>query len=129
MAALSYQVISKEVENHILKYNWILFSHTCMYKYSNYNIFVQIWYSYFRYTGRFFLNVLSFLLAVILSELHEKQEGNIELQKKVHRRICMRDITFLTARPPSYVIFCCFLSILPSPSQFTYLLNGPYKDT
>ena len=50
----------------------------------------------------------------------------IELQKKVHRRICVRDITFLTARPPFYVTFC---RLLPPPSQVTYLLNGPYKDT
>ena len=40
------------------------------------------------------------------------QEGKIELRKKVHRRICVRDITFLTARPPFYVIFCCFLCLL-----------------
>ena len=45
-----------------------------------------------------FLDVLFLLLAVILSELHENQEGiKIELQKNVHRRICVRDITFLTA--------------------------------
>ena len=33
------------------------------------------------------------------------QEEQRELQKKVHRRICVRDISFLTARPPIYVIF------------------------
>ena len=56
------------------------------------------------------------------------QEGiKIDLQEKVHRRICVRDITFLTARPPpSYVSFCCFLRPLPPPSQVTYLLNGLY---
>ena len=57
------------------------------------------------------------------------QEGKIELQKNVQRRICVRDITFLTARPPFYVVFCCFLCLLSPPSQVTYLLNGPYKDT
>ena len=72
-----------------------------------------------------FLNVLFLLLAVI-SELHEKPKGiKIELQKKVHRKICVRDITFLTARLPFYVIFCCFFCLLPPPSQVTYLLNGP----
>ena len=56
------------------------------------------------------------------------QEGiNIELQKNVHRRICVRDITILTAHPPLYVIFYCFLSLLPFSSQLTYLLNGPIK--
>ena len=37
------------------------------------------------------------------------QEGiKIELQKKVHRKICVRDITVLTARPPFYVTFIAF---------------------
>ena len=44
------------------------------------------------------------------------QEKKIELQKKVHRRICVRDITFLATRPSSYVIICSifrlFVSIL-----------------
>ena len=34
------------------------------------------------------------------------QEKKIELQKKVYRRICVRDITFLATRPSSYVIIC-----------------------
>ena len=33
-------------------------------------------------------------------------------------------ITFLTTRLPFYVIFCCFLRLLPSLSQMMYLLNG-----
>ena len=40
------------------------------------------------------------------------QERKIELQKKVHSRICIRDITFLAAHPPSYVISCRFLRLL-----------------
>ena len=39
----------------------------------------------------------------VLFLLHQSfmrnQEGKIELQKKVHKRICVRHITFLTARP------------------------------
>ena len=59
--------------------------------------------------------------------MRNQERINIELLKKVHRRICGRDITFSTARPPFYVTFCCFLHLLPSPSQVTQLLNGPYK--
>ena len=60
----------------------------------------------------------------------ENQEGiKIELQKKVHKRICVRDITFLIACPPIYVTFCCFLDLLSFPSQLTFLLIGPCKDT
>ena len=36
------------------------------------------------------------------------QEGKIELQKKVHGRIWVRDILFLATFPPSYVIFVAF---------------------
>ena len=38
------------------------------------------------------------------------QEKKIELQKKVHRRIWMTDITCVAARPPSYVFFVAFSS-------------------
>ena len=47
----------------------------------------------------------------------------------VHRRICVRDINFLTAPPPFYIVFCWFFSLLPPPSQVIYFSNGPYKDT
>ena len=48
------------------------------------------------------------------------QEGiKIQLQRKVDRRICERDITFLTVQPPFYVIFCCFFlsNSFPFPSD------------
>ena len=61
-----------------------------------------------------FLDVLYCLLAVILSELHEKPRRRNWVTEKVHRWICARHITFLTARPPLfYIIFCCFLLLLP----------------
>ena len=40
----------------------------------------------------------------------KNQEGKIELQKKVDRRISLQDSTYLAARPPSYVIFVAFFS-------------------
>ena len=44
------------------------------------------------------------------------QEGKIELQKKVHRRICVRETSrFLSAHPLSYVIFVTFF-VSPYPS-------------
>ena len=72
-----------------------------------------------------FLDVFFLLLTVILSELHEKPRRiKIELQKKDHRRISVREITFLTTRLPFDVIFCCFLRLLPPLSQVTYVLNS-----
>ena len=50
------------------------------------------------------------------------QEGKTELQKKVHRRICQREITFLIHA----LIFCCSLCL--PPTQVTHLLNSPDKD-
>ena len=45
------------------------------------------------------------------------QEGiKIQLQRKVHRRICERDIPFLTVQRPFYVIFVAFFVYsLPLP--------------
>ena len=57
--------------------------------------------------------------------MRSQEEKKIELQKKVHRRICMRAITFLTARSPFYVIFCCLLYLLPFPSNV--LIEWPQK--
>ena len=125
----------KEVKNRILRHKWI-FRHTCKYKQPtltmswNCNIFVQIFYSFFRQTVTLFLGCALFLLlAVIVSELYEKPRRNKNsLQNKIHKRICVRDITGLTARLPFFVI-CFFLRLLPLPSQVKYLLNGPYKGT
>ena len=39
------------------------------------------------------------------------QEEKIELHRKVHRTICVGDITFLAARPLTYVIFCHFFHL------------------
>ena len=44
------------------------------------------------------------------------QEGKIELQKKVYRRIYVKDIIFfLAAHTLSYAIFCRFFLSTPSP--------------
>ena len=48
------------------------------------------------------------------------QKEKIELQKKVHRRICVRNITFLAARPSLYVIFFRFFSLLPAFRLFQF---------
>ena len=107
---------------------------------------MQILYIYFRYTGRLFLGCAVFVaccnIIIVLqvlpfgvwcsgipfSAVHvvpfswfyhmRNQEGKkTELQKKVQRRICVRDITFLTAHAPYYVIFCCFLCLRSFPSD------------
>ena len=72
------------------------------------------------------LDVLFLLLPVILSS----QEGiKIEWQKKVNRKLSVRDITFFEYTPSFLFHFFLLSSSTPSSSQMTYLLNGPYKDT
>ena len=77
----------------------------------NYNIFVQLIYSYFRYNGGL-PDVLYFLFAV---SFMKNQEGKMELQEIAHRRVCVRDISFLAAHPYFYVIhviFCHFFRLI-----------------
>ena len=67
MAASAYHVISKEVENHIITSGTIEFLYTCIFKQSsltkewNYNTFMRILFSYFRYTGRLFVGCAPFV--------------------------------------------------------------------
>ena len=71
---------------------------------------MQILYIYLRYTDML-LDVFSLLLARYQS-LMRNEKGKIKLQKKVHRRIYVRDITFSAALSPSYVVFCPFFRLL-----------------
>ena len=129
--ASAYHVVSKEVKNHVFRCIWI-FRHTFCINNPHWQsggiiIFLYIYFIVISHKliGSF-LDVLFLLLAVILPGSLRNQEGiKIELQKKVHRRICVSDITFLNAHPLFYVTFYCFLRLLPPHFQVTYLLNGP----
>ena len=46
---------------------------------------------------------------------------------EVHRKTCVRDITFMVAHPRSYVNFCHFFRLLPSYVIlfFLFLLPPP----
>ena len=50
-------------------------------------------------------------------------EEKLELQKKVDRIICVREITFLAAHPSSYVIFCCFVGLIPPFCLFRFYVE------
>ena len=77
MAVLAYHVISTEAEKHIFKHNWI-FRHSCIYKQPtltklwNFHIFCKYYIVILDTLVSSFLDILFLLLAVILSELHEK---------------------------------------------------------
>ena len=75
--------------------------------------------SHFRYTGSPFLGCAFFVACCNISRTSWETKKNlkIELQKKVHRRICVRDITFLIAQPLFYmslfVAFFMYSFLLP----------------
>ena len=134
MAALAYHVISKEVEKHIFKHKSI-FRHTCIYKpptltrHWNFNIFVQILYSYFRYTGRIFLGYALFVARCnTIRTLWETKKERLSYRTK-----CIEEfvwgISLFWLQVLLSMSFCCFLRLLPPSSQVTHLRNGCYKDT
>ena len=133
MAASPYHVISKEVENQIFRYNWI-FRHTHVYKQPtltkqwNYNIFVQILYSYFRYADRLFLGyTLFFARCNIIRALWEtKKEQRLSCRKNYIGEFVWETSLFWLRALSSMSFFVAFF--VCSPSQMTYLLNGPNKD-
>ena len=128
MAASTYHVTSKEVENHILKHDWLI-THLCMHKQPT---LTKQWkcfcanISYIVISDTLvasFLDVFVLTLGLIFSEFHVNLGSKDSVSEK-RNRICVSDETFLTARHPFCVILCCCLRLLPSPSQVTYLLNG-----
>ena len=99
MAASSYHVISKEIEIRSLGTIEFIDTHVCInnphWVSSGITIFLckyEVVISDALVVS--FLDVLFLLVAVILSEFYEKPKGKIELQKKIHREICVKDITF-----------------------------------
>ena len=77
MAASSYHVISKEVENHIFRQNWILNKHVCInnpHRQSS-GIVICLGKYYITISDKLagsFLDVLFLFFSVMLSEPHEK---------------------------------------------------------
>ena len=107
MAGSPYHVISKEVENHITSLDTIEFidTHVCInnphWQSSRIIVFLCKYDVVIPDTLLdTFLDVLFLLLTVILSELYETPRRKDWVTEKVQTRICVRDITFLTARLP-----------------------------
>ena len=102
MAASANHIISAEVENHIFKPIEFLdtsaFINNPHWQSSGILIFLCK-----------YCIVISHTLVDSYQNFMRNQEGKIELQKKVHRRICVKDITFLTARS-SFYVFLLFVA-------------------
>ena len=89
---------------------------------------MQILYSYIRYTDRL-LDVFFLFLAVILSDLHEKnEEGKIELKEKEYTEEFVWEASLFWLHVLIPMPFLSLFCLLRRPSHVTYLLNGPYKN-
>ena len=79
------------------------------------------------FLGKYYIVISNTLIGSLLNVFcnfirtsRETKKERLSYSKKVHRRICMRDITYLTARPPFYVIFpAFFVYFLPLPKYCT----------
>ena len=133
MAPSSSHVILKEVEKHIFKHN-LIFRHTCMYKQPtltkqwNDAIFLQIWCSYFRHTGRLFLGcALRLVCCNIIRTSWETKKERLGYRKKYIEEFVW-GTSFFWLRALLSMSFCCFLRLLSPPSQAMHSQNDPYKD-
>ena len=112
MAASAYHVISTEVENHIFKpidfLNTSAFINNQHWQSSGILIFLCK-----------YCIVISDTLVGSYQDIMRNQERKTDLQKKVHRRICVREITFLTALHFFSCLclfaFCCFFRLFLLP--------------
>ena len=122
MAASAYHVISKDVKNYILRHNWILDRHVCVNNSSgkvvDYNIFVQILYSYFRYTGRIFLGCALFVAhcSIIRASWKTKKEWRLSYRKKYIEEPVRGKSLFWLHVLLSVLSFATFFVLLP-PSE------------
>ena len=133
MAASVSQVISTKVENHIFKHNCIL--DTCVLinnpHWQSIAILVFLYKYYIVISDKLvgaFLGVFFLLLAVILSELREKPKREDWVTEKCTQKNLCEGYHCFWLHALLSMCFCCFLRVLPFPSQVTYLQNDPYKD-
>ena len=124
MDASAYHVISKKAENQIFRQNWI-FRHTCVYKQTtltkewNYNIFVQMLYSYFMYTGKLFLGCPVFVACcnIIRALWETKKKERLSCRKKCKEEFAWGTSLFWLHTLTTMSFFCCFFCLLSFPSD------------
>ena len=112
-----------------------VFRHFCIYKQPtftkqwSFNIFVQILYSYFRYTGRLFLGYALFVARcnTIRTSWETKKERLSYRKKYIEEFVWGISLFWLHALLS--MSFCCFLRLHSPSSQAMPLRNDPYKDT
>ena len=124
IAASAYHVMSRELENCVLRHSRV-FIHTYIYKqpmltkYRNYNNFEKILCSYLRYTERI-LGVFLLLLAVISSQLHKNPRRKHWVKEKSTKNNLGKQFAHhFFGCTPSFL--CCFLPIFCLLPPFSLL--------
>ena len=123
ICCLNVSLYIKDVENHIFKHNWI-FRPLCMYKQLTLTkqikyIFVQILYSYFRYTSRLFLGCALFVARCkIIRASCETKKEILRFRENIEKNLCEGQKLFYCT--PS---FLCN-SLLPSLSTLFPFPSG-----
>ena len=118
LSASTYHVISKELENCIMNTIAFLDAHVCVNSpyWQNIGIITFFCKYYIVVSDTLIGSCMCFSCCSLWyyrSSLRN-EEGNIKLQRKIHRRICKGNIKFLAARSPSYVaIVAYFVFSLP----------------
>ena len=89
---------------------------------------MQIFHSYFRYTGILFLRCALFVACcnTIRGSWETKKERLSYRKKYIEEFVWGISLFWLHALLS--MSFCCFLCLLPPTFQVTCLWNGPYKD-
>ena len=119
---------SEKHEKHIFRQNWI-FRHTCMYKQTtltedwNYNTFVQILYSYFRYTRSLFLGCALFVACcnIIRASWETKREKSLSYRKKYIKGFVGGHHFF-----DCTISFLCHLLLLFSSTPSPFIIDVSY---
>ena len=123
-----------EVENHIFKTIEFLdisafINNPHWHSSGNLIFFVQILYSYFRYTGRLFLGCALFVAGCnTIRTSWETKKERLSYRKKYIKEFVW-GISFFWIHALLSMSLSCFLCLLPLPSQAMQLWNGSYEDT
>ena len=125
MAAWTYHVTSKEVENHILKHDWLI-THLCMHKQPTLTKQWKYFCANISYIvisdtlAASFLDVLFLMLALIFSEFHVNQRRKDQFQKKGIEFVWVTNLFWLHALLSVSFFVAVFVDSLPLPKWRTY---------
>ena len=124
MAAWTYHVISKKVENHILKHDWLI-THLCMHKQPTLTKQWKYFFANISYVVipdtlvASFLDVFFLTLALIFSEFHVNPWRKDSVSEK-RNCICVSDFFDFTALLSMSFFVAVFVYSLPLPKWRTY---------